>query len=588
VTAPDEWFAAVTPTTRAYLEFLVDRGRLAPGSDSARALLATVDRIGDRVLTASRDPRNFGMAKSIFMTAGFDPSLSDPAGAAIEAFNALPDAERAAVVDPALGRVGPGDVLHLPDLGDLADRWGRPHLPMVWLPPPAELAPAVRAAPLVQDLLQLATWNGSRHKVTRSEVLPLADARHACADLGLPVPPGPLRSAAQIPALARLWSLALDSELLEIARRTAVRGDAVDLLIDPESDPDDVVSWWVRLLDACLADGPDWADEDDEDDEDEDDQLDGDEDEDEDNDSDEDIAEAVDEVLSPLLVELYSEGRTSLDVLEQAVQEMAEEMLASMWVAEGIPENQMRQQTLQRWRAHVAQLVDVGAVTVEDGGLDLTPLGRVGVRAIALDDGGEAPLIDDPAALDADTLLKAAYPLGESVRHPLLAAWSAARRPAQAVDEILEAARRGGTAQTRSTASAVLRATFGDHLRGAGRLHLEALRDDPVFGAYAHLLLTEPGQAPQLPPRLRQWTALEAVAVAVEGGALDEVSPGRQTDFLSALWQIVEEDADLDSAWTSSHPELVDVLGAIAAHHPKGRIRKAAKKALFKARGKKL
>jgi hypothetical protein len=295
----------------------------------------------------------------------------------------------------------------------------------------------------------------------------------------------------------------------------------------------------------------------------------------------------VDETLPPLLVELYSEGWTSLDVLEQAVQEMVKEVLASLWAAEGLSETQVREQVLQRWRAHIAQLVEVGAVTVEDGGLDLTPLGRVGVRAISLDDGGEAPLIDDPATLDAAALLNAVYPLGESVRQPLLAGWSGARRPAQAVEEILDAAR-VGTARTRSTASAVLRATFGDHLRGAGRPRLEALRDDPVLCAYSYILQTEPGQTPQLPPRLRQWTALEAVAVSLEGGALDEPGPGHQGGFLAALWQIVEEDADLGSAWTSSHPELSDVLGAIATRHPKGRIRKAAKKALFKARGQKL
>jgi hypothetical protein len=46
VTAPDEWFAAVAPTTRAYLQFLIDRDRMAPGSDPARALLAAVDQIG--------------------------------------------------------------------------------------------------------------------------------------------------------------------------------------------------------------------------------------------------------------------------------------------------------------------------------------------------------------------------------------------------------------------------------------------------------------------------------------------------------------------------------------------------------------
>jgi hypothetical protein len=565
VAAPDEWFAAVTPTTRAYLEFLADRGRLATGSDSPRELLAAVDRIGDRALAASRDPRNFGMTKAIFAAVGYDPSLPDPARSTLEAFNALPDDERAAIVDPTLHGVGSGGAWSLPAFGDpLADSTDRPHLPMIWLPPAVELAAAVRAAPLVRDLLRLTAWNGARHKVTRSKVLPLADARRACADLGLPIPTGPVRTAERIPALQRLWSLALDSGLLDLTGGAAVRGDTADLLTDLASDPDDVVSWWLSLLDTCLVEGLDLVD-----------------DPDEDEDPDEDVLAAVDDALPPLLVELYSAGRVPLDVPERAIGEV----VASPWTAEDLFEDEVHEQALRRWRAHVAQLVDVGAATVEDAGLDLTPLGRTGVRAIALDDGGEAPLIDDPATLDAATLLRTLPPLGRSVGQPLLAEWSGARRPAQAVDQILDAAR-SGTAGTRLTASTVLKEVFGDHLRGAGRPQLEALRDDPVLAAYAQVLLTEPGQPVQLPPHLQQWTALEAVAVFLESEALEEDDPTHDADSLAALWQIVEENADLGSAWASSHPQLSDILDAIATRHPKGRIRKAARKALFKTRNR--
>jgi hypothetical protein len=536
VTAPDEWFAAVAPTARAYLHFLADRDGMAPGSDPARVLLAAVDQIGDRVLAASRAPRNVGMAKAILTSVGFDPSLPDAARAALEAFDDVP------------GRC----------------------LPMVWLPAAAELAGGVRAARLVGDLLRLTVWNGPGRKVTRRDVLPLADARHACADLGLPLPPGRPRSAEHIPALHRLWSLALDCDLLQIAGGAAVRGEAADLLADPDSDPNEVVSWWVGLLDTCLVEGLDLV-------------KDFDEDLDEDEAPEDDIVEAVEDALPPVLRELYSAGQVPLEALDKAVGQTVHEILASLFAATDLPKGQVHALAMRRWRAHVDQLIDVGAATLGDGEFGLTPLGRAGVRAIALEEGGQAPLIDDPATLDAATLLKALLSLGDSVGTPLLAAWSAARPPVQAVGQILDAAR-AGTASTRMTAVTVLKDLYADHLRGAGRARLRALTDDPVLAAYAHVLLTEPGQPVHLPPHLQQWTALEAVALAIDGGAFDDEDPSYDADALTILWQIVDQDADLDTAETSPHPQLGDILSAIAAHHPQGLARKAAKKALFKTR----
>jgi hypothetical protein len=572
VTAPDEWFASVAPTTSAWLQFLTERDRLARGSDPAPVLLAAVDRIADQVVAASRDPRNFGMAKAILTRVGLDPSGPDAARAAMEAFNALPDAERAAVVDPALPGLGLGlgDALGRPDLDEPHDE-DLPALPMIWLPTAPELAAAVRAAPLVADLLRLTTWNGPGHKVTRRDVLPLADARRACADLGLPLPPGRLRSAEHVPALHRLWSLSLDRELLGIARGTAVRGPAADLLADPDADPDEVVAWWVGLLDTCLVEGLDLVDEDED--------SDGADDEDEV--PDDDVVEAVEDALPPLLRELYAAGRVPLEALDKAVHEMVHQILHSLFAATDLPDDRVHALAMRRWRAHVDQLIDVGAASIDhDGRLDLTPLGRAGIRAIALDDGGQAPLIDNPA-----TLLRALSGLGESIGTPLLAAWSAARPPAQAVDQILDAAR-AGTAGTRMTAVTVLKDLYADHLHGPGRAQLQALRDDPVLAAYAHVLLTEPDHPVHLPPRLQQWTALEAVALAVESGAFDDDEPSFDADHLAILWQIVDQDADLDTAATSPHPQLDDILSAIAAHHPSGRTRKTAKKALFKLRSR--
>lgn len=562
VTADEDWFAAVVPTTRAYLEFLSTRKRLARGSDPVPILLAEVDRIGDGVIAASRDPRNFGMAKSILSAVGFDPSVPDSISTAMEAFNALPDEQRAAILDPALGA---GNLLAPSPFEDDAfedadEIW--PSLPLTWLPPVDELAAAVRSAPLVESLLQLAAWNGVSHKVTRQEVLALPAARRACADLGLPLPATAVRAASQIPALHRLWSLATDSEILEIDGSLAVRGEAADLLTDPGQATEAVVAWWIELFASCLDWGIDVAEDPD---------LDDDEDE------EGEILDVVDDVLTATLAELYPGIGVPASGLEEVITATVEESCAEYLGFIELSREELVRVARQRWTAHVAQLVDLGAAAVEDDILSLTPLGRVGVRALALAAGADAPLADDPAALDAATLLESLPLLGTPVAEPLLAAWSGARSPDRATQELLDAARTGA-ASVRMAAVTVLMELFQDHITGAGRPHFEALRDDPVLGLSAHILLTQPGQALSLPPPLRQWAALEAVAVAVESGVLDEA------ESAAKVWELVDTDADLDSAWRRPHPQLIEILEAVATRHPKGRTRKAAKKALFKAR----
>ena len=580
VSADDDWFAAVTPTTRAYLEFLRDRGRLAPGSDPAAALLATVDRIGDGVVAASRDPRNFGMAKAVFSAVGLDASAPDPLAAAMAAFNALPDAERDRILDPALRTLVPAGEAAGPLAGHA------PSLPAIWLPPEAELATAARQAPLARALARLVLWNGRRHKVTRQEVLSLPDARRACADLGLIVPPGPVRSAEDLPALHRLWLLAQETDLLTIIAGTAVPGDAAAALTGPRADATAdatagsaaVLDWWLSLFETCVLEGPELANDEPDvydldlmDDVDADVEVDV-----------EDVLDAVDEMVLSVLTELYPGTAIPLTLMDEGILDAVRMSLEELDEPGPAPEA-FHATAVRRWRAHVDQLIEVGAATVTDDELTLTALGRYGVRTITLDDGGEAPVITDPAALGGAELLRALHPLDRAVAEPLLAAWSAGRTPTEAMEQLLAGAR-AGTAGHRMTATTVLRERFGDHLDGAGRPLLEAARDDDTLAAYAHALLSPPGRPVELPAHLHQWTALEAVALAIETGAFDDLGGRRDVPELEPLWHIVDQDGDLDSAWRSPHPQLTHALEAVAAHHPRGRARKAASKSLFKLR----
>lgn len=567
VTAPEDWFAAVVPTARAYIDYLESRGQLARGSDSAGQLLAGIDQVGDGVVEAARDPRNFGMAKAIVSAVGLDPSAADPARAAMEAFNALPDEQRAAILDPALRHFDPDDALGPNPFGEPLEDPDKvwPPLPLTWLPPATELAAAVRGAPLVRALVRLVEWNGAGHRVTRQEALTLPVARRACADLGLPLPATAVRSAHRIPALHRLWSLAGEHGLLDIVDGSAVRGEAAELLTDPDSDAEAVLGWWSELFDGCLT----WG-------------LDAVVDPEADDDADDDLVDAIDDLVTATLTELYPGTAVSasglVEALVSAVDESYDEATDG-YIDDlpGFPREELREQALRRWTAHLDQLVELGAAMVEDGELALTPLGRAGVRVLALAHGSEAPLIDDAATTGAATLLDALPLLGDAVAEPLIAAWSAPRTPERATDELLDAAR-DGTALARMTAVAVLMETYDDHVSGAARPRLEALRDDPVLGMSAHILLAGRDAAPNLPPHLRQWAVLEGLAVAVDSGALDD------EDTAGQIWEMVDADADLDTAWRSPHPQLIEILDAVATQHPKGRTRKAAKKALFKAR----
>jgi hypothetical protein len=65
VTAEIGYFQAVAPVLSAFFSFLAEKGCLPNG----RALAETVAGLGDRIVAAAEDPRNWGMAKSLGMKA---------------------------------------------------------------------------------------------------------------------------------------------------------------------------------------------------------------------------------------------------------------------------------------------------------------------------------------------------------------------------------------------------------------------------------------------------------------------------------------------------------------------------------------
>ncbi len=106
--------------------------------------------------------------------------------------------------------------------------------------------------------------------------------------------------------------------------------------------------------------------------------------------------------------------------------------------------------------------------------------------------------------------------------------------------------------------------------------------DHPMLSRHARLLLLRHQVADQklLTPNDRQWMAVESLAALLEDGE----EPVVTEDLPEEGWQVAEEVLSLSSAWKIDHPQLLLVLDAVEAGHPRKKIRSEARKAARKAR----
>jgi hypothetical protein len=567
VVADEEWFAAVVPTMRLFVTFLQDRAQLHPRSDRPADLLAELDRLGKQMVHASQDPRNFGVSKSIFSAVGAVPKDAATLQSIMEAFNSLPYDQRKAITDPTLSYEYDEDEYDEDDYGeDDYDEDEAPfaRMPPTWIPPASELAEAAQSTPLFGQLQQLTEWVRPRRPLTKRNLLPVAAAREACGHLDLPVPDIPKpRSLRDLPRLYRIWKLAIDSGFIDVSNHAAVPGRIADEAGGIE--PEELLGRWSVLLGNCLEWGLD---------------LENDELVNTDPHAVDVLVEEVDQLTIAILGELYAGAQASLPALGRALAETADEFHHSHRDNVILTNMECRQVVGRRWAAQLVQLLELGVVdrgreADEDDELVMTALGRATFRQLLLEADVDAPLLDDPADLDVCDLLDALDQLADPIAESLLTAWLATRTPDDATADLLVAARTG-TAVIRLAALTLLTEYLAEHLRVAGRAQIEPLHDDPLLWPYADLLLS--GENAALTPAQRQWMTFDSVAVAIETGDLDD------PETADEVWEAVTAFADLESAWRCQHPELTQILEVIARAHPTGRVRKAAKKALFKAR----
>lgn len=426
----------------------------------------------------------------------------------------------------------------------------------VSLPPTDVLARLALDSPLLRDALGLARWSAPATPVTPSGVPGVDDARTAITRLslwphdvsGLPAERaiwlGGLRSAADVAHFVVPWSAALRLGLVRIDDSLA--RPAPDLESQAR-DPDRVLRWWFREFEHAIADAhgdledprPPMP------------------------------AITGPELLSEVLCSLYEapDGhRPDLDTLARNA--LPEPIRAA---SGSVPSGMTDLLLHLLW-----QLSDTGGVLLEHHPtgtgherctVELTSLGRYGVRRSLLEVGVHAPIVDTLAEACASRFLDslAVLPLQERPRRA--APWLDRRGPERALREITRVVRGPGLALRRWVAAQVL-----DNTSSALESRLRALLASPhtTEASLAAMVLLSSGMLTQraiehLLAEYGPWVVIDMIAATMTPD--DSMPPALLScDHLPDLDRLLLTDAD--PVMVGAHPDALHVLDALARHHP--------------------
>jgi len=402
-----------------------------------------------------------------------------------------------------------------------ASRGAPPKLPPVRLAPREELAAAARVTPLLRAARLVACWAAAGQRPGTGTGLAAAAASAAIAELELT--PAELDVA---------WRVAAGTGMVVVPGQRAAPGPRVDVLAS--GDAGDVLDVWEDALRVMLG-----ADD-----------LDG-------------MATALYTVGGPVkmdaLFEAYMAAAGSRDRPGRP-RSGGEDLAAGLSSA-------------------LETLADLGVVELgtDDtaGGLTVT-LSRLGVWGMHRHLGAQGwhvPVLGSTARDDAAALLTTLAGCDAEDGEAEIAAWLAARAPARAAGELIDAARRG-TPGLRGAGFAVL-----DRIGEQAVPAVRAALDDPVLRAHAAVWLHEHGEEAELGPGERAWLLVDLGAGLLEEAdpqdvvveLLPDLPPRAQADMVAGLWEV-------------DHPAVTDLLTALSEHHPDPAVARAARKAAFKAR----
>jgi len=278
----DNWdLTAQGPDTiRDFLRFLDATDRLHPASARVPTLVKELDRLAPRYPSAMSDTSRWRLAKRMFHAILADGIPLDAEPAALDAwaqrFNAQDAEGRRAILGELmderpgyatgqllihdgqvaiLGRAVPA-AKHLvwPDLACDCGCERQAQFPPVALPEAASLASMVATdgASWLSRLAALAEWIGEGKTVDDRGEPRKADVPLLLAALDLPT--GSNRTSGT-PALARIWRLAIEFDVIQLRRTRVVAGSGADLIANTlagAGEPERVLDFWSDLADELL------------------------------------------------------------------------------------------------------------------------------------------------------------------------------------------------------------------------------------------------------------------------------------------------------------------------------------------------
>lgn len=425
----------------------------------------------------------------------------------------------------------------------------------VSLLPTDVLAHRALDSPLLCDALSLARWSAPGTPVTRHGVPGIDDARTAITRFALWPPDlpgraaerttwlGGLHSAAEVAHFVVPWSAALRLGLVEIDDAHARPARGLERRV---RDPEQVLDWWFREFEHT-------------------------------------IEHARGDLAHP---NPPAPGTTGPDLLPGVLRHLYEAPDGSRPDLDTLAREALIAPAPPRSRAtdlllHVLwQLSDTGAIALDHhpstapGGnghghctVELTALGRYGVRRLLLEVGIHAPLVDTLAEASASRFLDALSVLPFEERLAEAGPWLDRRGPAEALRQITDVVSGPGVALRRWVGTQVLNTTSSE-LEPELRSLLYSPR--PAVASMAAVVLLSSGMLNQRGiDRVLEghgpWVVIDMVAAAMTPDNAD------LPDFLSAKGTPDVERAVLDApdpVRLRAHPDTLPVLDALARHHP--------------------
>ena len=199
--------------------------------------------------------------------------------------------------------------------------------------------------------------------------------------------------------------------------------------------------------------------------------------------------------------------------------------------------------------------------------VELTPLGKYGVRRLLEAEGVHAPLVGSLAGAGAAEFLDALEALPPDRLFAEIGPWLDARTPTEALSQIVAVVGGPGQALRRWTGTKVLDATSSEI---EPELRALLFSDRPsVVSLSAIILLTSGMLSSEDIERLMagrgHWIVIDMIAAAAERSPEDP-SPFLSADGAPDIEQLVLDDPD--RLWSPEHPDTLPVLDTISRHHP--------------------